>query len=250
MRHARAALPVLDRLDAADDAAQTRSLLAVHAMSVGRLDEAEEWMAEIERTRRRSSDFGGASLAAARAEMALARGRGRRGPGALPGRRRRAQGDQVPGHGRRHRAGAVGAVRREPGRHRARGARHHGRGPRRRPGALPRAAWPSRRSCSTRTAPSWTTPWPGWCCTGWAPGGCFARRCRPTPPCCCSCSPSGSATPGSRPRCGPSAPRRRAQERAPGLAARLRAEYAGRTAPSLLPEARAAIAGARGRAAG
>jgi hypothetical protein len=74
VRHARAALPVLDRLDAADDAAQTRSLLAVHAMSLGRLDEAEEWMAEIERTRRRSSDFGGASLATARAEMALARG--------------------------------------------------------------------------------------------------------------------------------------------------------------------------------
>ncbi len=74
VRHARAALPVLDRLDAADDAAQTRSMLALHAMSVGRLEEAEEWMAEIERTRRRSNDFGGASLSAARAEMALARG--------------------------------------------------------------------------------------------------------------------------------------------------------------------------------
>ena len=33
-------------------------------MSVGRLEEAEEWMAEIERTRRRSNDFGGASLSA------------------------------------------------------------------------------------------------------------------------------------------------------------------------------------------
>ena len=85
VRHARAALPVLDRLEATDDAAQTRALLAVHAMSVGRLEEAEEWMAEIERTRRRSSDLGGASLAAARAEMALARGRGRRGAGAVPG---------------------------------------------------------------------------------------------------------------------------------------------------------------------
>jgi tetratricopeptide (TPR) repeat protein len=73
VRHARAALPVLDRLDAADDGAQTRALLAVHAMSVGRLDEAEQWLAEIQRTRR-SNDFGGASLAAARAEMALARG--------------------------------------------------------------------------------------------------------------------------------------------------------------------------------
>ena len=73
-RHARAALPVLDRLDAADDAAQTRALLAVHAMSVGRLDEAEVWMAEIERTGLRTSEFGGASLSAARAEMALARG--------------------------------------------------------------------------------------------------------------------------------------------------------------------------------
>ena len=74
VRHAHAALPVLDRLEAIDDATQTRALLAVHAMSVGRLEEAEEWMAEIERTRRRSSDLGGASLAAARAEMALARG--------------------------------------------------------------------------------------------------------------------------------------------------------------------------------
>jgi len=74
VRHARAALPTLDRLEANDDAIQTRALLAVHAMSVGRLEEAEEWMAEIERTRRRSTDLGGASLAAARAEMALARG--------------------------------------------------------------------------------------------------------------------------------------------------------------------------------
>ena len=96
VRHARAALPVLDRLEANDDATQTRALLAVHAMSVGRLDEAEEWMAEIERTRRRSTDLGGASLAAARAEMALARGAGRRGPGAVPGRGGRARGDPLP----------------------------------------------------------------------------------------------------------------------------------------------------------
>ena len=32
-----------------------------------------------------------------------------------------------------------------------------------------------------------------------------------------------------------------AEERAPGVAARLRRDYAGRTAPSLLPEARAAV---------
>ena len=141
---------------------------------------------------------------------------GRRGPGALPVRRRRAQGDQVPGDGRRDRAGAVGPVRREPRRHRPRRARNHPRGPRRRPGVLPRAPGQVGRSCSTRTAPSWTTPWPGWCCTGWAPGACCASRCRPTPPCCCSCWPSGSATPGSRPRCGPSAPTGRPRPGRPG----------------------------------
>ena len=217
VRHARAALPVLDRLDAADDASQTRALLAVHAMSVGRLDEAEEWMAEIERTRRRSSDFGGASLAGGPRRDGPGPRSGRRGPGALPGRRRRARGDQVPGHGRRHRAGAVGAVRREPGRHRPRRARHappddlaDGRA------LLPRAPGQVAARCSTRTGPSWTTPWPGWCCTGSAPGGCCATRCRPTPPCGCSCSPSGSATPGSRPRCGPSAPRRPPRSGRPG----------------------------------
>ena len=42
VRHAHAALPVLDRLEANDDAIQARALLAVHAMSVGRLEEAEE----------------------------------------------------------------------------------------------------------------------------------------------------------------------------------------------------------------
>ena len=76
VHHALAALPVLDRLEATDDAIQTRALLAVHAISVGRLDEAEGWIAEIDGTERHRADFGGAFvLMTARAELSLARGR-------------------------------------------------------------------------------------------------------------------------------------------------------------------------------
>ena len=76
VHHALAALPVLDRLEAVDDAIQARSLLAVHAISVGRLDDAEGWIAEIDAMERHRADFGGAFvLVTARAELALARGR-------------------------------------------------------------------------------------------------------------------------------------------------------------------------------
>ena len=85
--------------------------------------------------------------------------------------------------------------------------------------------------CSTRTVPSWTTRSPGWCCTGSAPGGCSATRCRPRTPCGCSCWPSCSATPGSPPTMSPRAPRATAEERAPGLAARLRARLRRTHAP-------------------
>jgi len=47
----------------------------VHAISVGRLDEADGWIAEIDATERQRADFGGAFvLMTARAELALARG--------------------------------------------------------------------------------------------------------------------------------------------------------------------------------
>ncbi len=73
--HALAALPVLDRLEATDDAIQNRALMAVHALSVGRLDEADRWIAEIDATEHNRADFGGAFvLLTARAELALARG--------------------------------------------------------------------------------------------------------------------------------------------------------------------------------
>ena len=75
VHHALAALPVLDRLEATDDAIQTRALLAVHALAVGRLEEADRWIAEIDGMERHRADFGGAFvLLTARAELALARG--------------------------------------------------------------------------------------------------------------------------------------------------------------------------------
>ncbi len=75
VRHVEAALPVLDALEADDDAVQCRSLLAVHAMTVGRLGEAERWIDEIDRIGARRSGFGAAFvMSTARAELAMARG--------------------------------------------------------------------------------------------------------------------------------------------------------------------------------
>ena len=71
-----AAIPILDLLEANDDAIQARSLLAGHAIAEGRFDEAERLIAEIERARAASArDFGGAFVTGTvRAELALARG--------------------------------------------------------------------------------------------------------------------------------------------------------------------------------
>ena len=247
VRHARAALPVLDRLDAADDAAQTRSLLAVHAMSVGRLDEAEEWMAEIERTRRRSSDFGGASLAAARAEMALARGQVAEGLVLYRAAVDELKAIRFPGMGDATGLEPWALFGESLG---VTALAVHGTTPEDLADgrALYLALLAKSDLVLDPNRPFMDYPVAGLVLHGLGAWGLLRERCRPTPPCCCSCWPSGSATPGSRPRCGPSAPTAAAEARAPGLAARLRADFAGRTAPSLLPEARAAIAtGARGR---
>lgn len=72
---ARAALPVLDRLDANDDAIQVRSMLAVAAIADGRLEEAEHHIEQIRRRNdRRAAFIGPFVLAVSRAEVALARG--------------------------------------------------------------------------------------------------------------------------------------------------------------------------------
>jgi hypothetical protein len=74
--HARAAIPVLDALHAADDAIQARSLLAGHAIGEGRFADAEQLIAEIDVLGRDSTGgFGGAFVTGpVRAELALARG--------------------------------------------------------------------------------------------------------------------------------------------------------------------------------
>ncbi len=73
--HALAALPALDGLEANDDSIQIRSLLAVNAMNNGELDVAERYLEEIDRLSERRVGFGGAFVTGmARAELRLARG--------------------------------------------------------------------------------------------------------------------------------------------------------------------------------
>jgi hypothetical protein len=73
--HARQAIPVLDELEASDDAVQARSLLAGNAVAEGRFDEAERLIAEIDGLSNDRSAFGGAFVTATvRAELALAKG--------------------------------------------------------------------------------------------------------------------------------------------------------------------------------
>lgn len=73
--HALAALPTLDLLNANDDAIQVRSLLAVSAMRTGDTAEAERYITEIDGLTRQSPGFGGTFVTGmARAELALVRG--------------------------------------------------------------------------------------------------------------------------------------------------------------------------------
>jgi predicted ATPase/DNA-binding SARP family transcriptional activator len=74
-QHALQAIPVLDLLEANDDGVQARALLAGHAIAEGRFDDAERLMAEIERLTHERTAFGGAFVTATvRAELALAKG--------------------------------------------------------------------------------------------------------------------------------------------------------------------------------
>ncbi len=71
--HARAALPVMERLGADDDVAQLRVLLAIDAINEGRLEVAERYLAMIGPPS--DTVHGGAMMAAVgRAELAIARG--------------------------------------------------------------------------------------------------------------------------------------------------------------------------------
>jgi predicted ATPase/DNA-binding SARP family transcriptional activator len=73
--HARVAIPILDQLEANDDGIQARSLLAGSAIAEGRFDEATALIAEIERIGTDRAGFGGAFITGTvRAELALAQG--------------------------------------------------------------------------------------------------------------------------------------------------------------------------------
>ncbi|MCD4526130.1 AAA family ATPase [Nocardioides sp. cx-173] len=73
--HALAAIPVLDRLEAWDDAISTRAILAGAAIEAGRLDEAQQLVDRvIELNSRNTAGFGsGVVITACRAELALRR---------------------------------------------------------------------------------------------------------------------------------------------------------------------------------
>ena len=74
-RHARPALPVLERLGAKDDLSQMRGLLALGAIGDGRLEDAEAELDAIDRMGPTEAIFGGrAARAMGHAELLLARG--------------------------------------------------------------------------------------------------------------------------------------------------------------------------------
>lgn len=74
--HARAALPVLDRLGAYDDAVNVRSVLVVAAIHAGRFDDATALLTEIDAVDEVRPAVGGhAMVELLAAELALARGR-------------------------------------------------------------------------------------------------------------------------------------------------------------------------------
>ncbi|MBO0836370.1 MAG: transcriptional regulator, partial [Actinobacteria bacterium] len=75
IEHARAALPVMERLGAIDDAIQIRSLLVSCAIAEGRLAEAEAELDQIELIARTGAVLGGLAFGhVGRAELLLARG--------------------------------------------------------------------------------------------------------------------------------------------------------------------------------
>ena len=79
--HALAAIPVLDRLEAWDDAISTRSVLANAAIEAGRLEEAQAIVDQVyEINGLNTAGFGsGVVITACRAELSLARGEEREG---------------------------------------------------------------------------------------------------------------------------------------------------------------------------
>ena len=234
--HARQAIPILDQLEANDDAIQARSLLAGHAIAEGRFDEAERLIAEIERLshdrtglRRRLRHRHGPRRAGA------GPGRRRRGAAALPRRRQGARRHQAAGHGA-HRPGAVGAVRRGRRRHGVRPARHR-RGAAR---TSSRRCAPRRRQVLERgPAPDGLPGRRHGAARARHLGAARSRRWTPRTPSGSWSSPSCSPTRGSRRPWTPTRTDDEAERVAPGLAARLRAEYGARKGPDLLPEARA-----------
>jgi tetratricopeptide (TPR) repeat protein len=73
--HARAALPVMQRLGATDDEVQLRALLALCAISDGRLEAAQRELDQVDRIEESEAIFGGIAVRQiGRAELALARG--------------------------------------------------------------------------------------------------------------------------------------------------------------------------------
>jgi hypothetical protein len=72
--HARSSLPVMHRLGAIDDEVQLRALLALCAIGDGRLVDAEQELAQVDRIEESEAIFGGIAVRQiGRAELALAR---------------------------------------------------------------------------------------------------------------------------------------------------------------------------------
>ncbi|OEV03005.1 BTAD domain-containing putative transcriptional regulator [Streptomyces oceani] len=97
-RHAVLALPVLERLDAADDVVQLRGLVSLSAIWHGRYEEAARAVEDFAPVNRQERSFGGqGAVALSEAELALARGEHAEGLGRYRGVVRKMRELRYPG---------------------------------------------------------------------------------------------------------------------------------------------------------
>ena len=175
--HARAALPVMERLGAMDDVVQLRALLVLCAIAEERLADAAAELERLDAIDERGTLFGGIAFRQiGAAELALARGDVTTGLRLYRECAVRPGGAAAPGD-RADRHGAVGHVRRVASRSWRTPTTRRPTPTTPTPARCSRPAASAPCACSTRRTRISTTPSPASRCSRSAPGACCATRC-------------------------------------------------------------------------